>query len=86
MSTTTTTIAPAPSATTTSSKTRIEWTPVDGVQSAVWVGKYNDRFVGMIEARWGKGFVVTTRLGQSLGVYPTIEGAQHAFDEKLRTQ
>ena len=70
----------------TITKSQIDWQPVDGVQSAVWVGKFHNRFVGMIEARWGKGFVVTTRLGQSLGVFPTIEEAQHAFDEKLRTQ
>lgn len=54
-----------------------EWT---AVQSGLWVGKVNGEFAGMIEARWGEGFVATTRLAKTLGVFPTVEEAEASFE------
>jgi hypothetical protein len=56
----------------------IEWT---ALQSGLWVGKANGEFAGMIEARWGKGFVATTRLAKTLGVFATVEEAKASFTE-----
>jgi hypothetical protein len=55
-----------------------EWTVV---QSGLWVGKVNGEFAGMIEARWGEGFVATTRLARTLGIFKTVEEAQASFTE-----
>ena len=58
------------------STTTIDWT---SVQSGLWVGKTDGEFAGMIEASWGKGFVATTRLAKTLGVFATIEQAKASF-------
>ncbi|MEP6481592.1 MAG: hypothetical protein ABJA94_06240 [Rhodoglobus sp.] len=55
-----------------------EWT---AVQSGLWVGKVDGEFAGMIEARWGEGFIATTRLAQTLGVFLTVEEAQASFSK-----
>jgi hypothetical protein len=55
-----------------------EWTVV---QSGLWVGKVNGEFAGMIEARWGEGFIATTRLARTLGIFKTVEEAQASFTE-----
>ena len=55
-----------------------EWT---AVQSGLWVGKTDGEFAGMIEARWGEGFVATTRLARTLGIFKTVEEAQASFVE-----
>lgn len=57
----------------------IDWQIVESVQNMVWVGRVRGAFVGMIEARWGQGFAVTTRLGRGLGMFDTLEQAQEAF-------
>lgn len=54
----------------------IEWT---AVQAGVWIGKLDGEFAGMIEARWGEGFVAMTRLGKSLGVFATLREAEASF-------
>jgi len=54
----------------------ISWT---AVQSGLWVGKANGEFAGMIEAPSGNGFVATTRLAKTLGVFATIEQAKASF-------
>jgi hypothetical protein len=56
---------------------RTEWT---AVQSGLWVGKIDGEFAGMIEARWGEGFIATTRLARTLGVFSTVAEAQASFD------
>jgi hypothetical protein len=56
----------------------IEWT---AVQSGLWVGKVNGEFAGMVEAQWGRGFVATTKLAKTLGVFDTVRAAQASFDE-----
>lgn len=55
-----------------------EWT---AVQSGLWVGKVDGEFAGMIEARWGEGFIATTRLAKTLGVFSTVEEAQASFSD-----
>jgi len=55
-----------------------QWT---AVQSGLWVCKVNGEFAGMIEARWGEGFVATTRLAKTLGIFQTVEDAEASFDE-----
>jgi hypothetical protein len=55
-----------------------EWTVV---QSGLWVAKVNGEFAGMIEARWGEGFIATTRLARTLGIFKTVEEAQASFIE-----
>ena len=57
----------------------IDWQIVESVQNMVWVGRVRGAFVGMIEARWGEGYKVTTRLGRGLGMFDTLEKAQDAF-------
>lgn len=56
----------------------IEWTVV---QSGLWVAQIDGEFAGMIEARWGEGFIATTRLARTLGIFPTVEEAQAKFAE-----
>jgi hypothetical protein len=56
----------------------VEWTVI---QAGLWVGKKNNEFAGMIEARWGEGFSATTRLGKNLGMFATVEQAQASFEE-----
>jgi hypothetical protein len=56
----------------------LEWTAVDSVKNTVWLGRVRGAFVGMVEER-GDEFTVTTRLGRSLGTYPTLAEAQDAF-------
>ena len=56
----------------------ISWT---AVQSGLWVGKANGEFAGMIEAPPGRGFVATTRLAKTLGVFATIEQAKASFSD-----
>jgi hypothetical protein len=45
------------------------------------VGKVDGEFAGMVEAQWGKGFVATTKLAKTLGVFDTVRAAQASFDE-----
>jgi hypothetical protein len=49
------------------------------VQAGIWVGHRDGAFAGMIEQRWGEGFLVTTRLGKSLGMFGTMQEAQRAL-------
>jgi hypothetical protein len=49
------------------------------VQSGLWVGHRGGAFAGMIEQRWGEGFLVTTRLGKNLGAFGTMQEAQQAL-------
>jgi hypothetical protein len=49
------------------------------VQSGIWVGSRGGAFAGMIEQRWGDDFLVTTRLGKSLGTFLTMAEAKRAL-------
>jgi hypothetical protein len=49
------------------------------VQTGIWVGHRGGAFAGMIEQRWGEGYLVTTRLGKSLGAFGTMQEAQRAL-------
>ena len=49
------------------------------VQAGIWVGRRGGAFAGMIEQRWGEGYLATTRLGKSLGTFGTIQEAQLAL-------
>ena len=49
------------------------------VQAGLWVGRRGGEFAGMIEQQWGKGYLVTTRLGKCLGTFKTMEEAQGAL-------
>ncbi len=49
------------------------------VQSGIWVGSRGGAFAGMIEHRWGDGYLVTTRLGKSLGTFGTMDEARRAL-------
>lgn len=71
--------APKPGAPRNAARTvpATEWTIV---QSGLWVGNTGGEFAGMIEAEWGRGFVATTRLAKTLGVFETIEEAKASFD------
>ena len=57
----------------------LDWTITHDVSPAVWIGRFQDVFVGMIEERVPEGFTSTTRLGRSLGNFETLEAAQEAF-------
>jgi hypothetical protein len=56
----------------------IEWT---ALQAGLWIGKRDREFAGMIEAHWGDGFAATTRLGQNLGMFPTVEAAMASLSD-----
>jgi hypothetical protein len=56
--------------------TRTTW---QAVQAGLWVGRRGGEFAGMIEQQWGKGYLVTTRLGKCLGTFKTMEEAQDAL-------
>jgi hypothetical protein len=51
-------------------------------QAGLWVARRNGDFVGMVEARWGSGFAVTTRLAKSLGTFETVEEAQRVLERE----
>jgi hypothetical protein len=57
----------------------LDWQAIDSVTNTVWLGRVRGAFVGMVEQRGEDGFAVTTRLGRSLGIFPTLEEAQDAF-------
>jgi len=58
---------------------QLEWTITHDVSPAVWIGRYEGLFVGMVEERVPEGFTATTRLGRGLGNFETLEDAQEAF-------
>ncbi|TBN57633.1 hypothetical protein EYE40_09670 [Glaciihabitans arcticus] len=68
------------SATTPSAhRQELDWIVTDVVAPAVWIGRYQGTFVGMIEERDLEGYTATTRLGRGLGNFETLEAAQEAF-------
>lgn len=54
----------------------IVWT---SVQPGLWVGKIDGEFAGMIESKKGEGYVATTRLAKSLGIFATVAAAKASF-------
>lgn len=70
--------APVSARTLSEGAPHLEWTAVDSVMNTVWLGRVRGAFVGMVEER-GDEFVVTTRLGRSLGSFLTLTDAQDAF-------
>ena len=54
----------------------IQWTIV---QPGLWVAKVNGEFAGMIEADDGGAFRASSRLAQSVGIFPTIDAAKASF-------
>ncbi len=61
------------------SATQPSRTTWQAVQAGLWVGRRGGEFAGMIEQQWGKGYMVTTRLGKCLGTFKTMEEAQSAL-------
>jgi len=68
--------SPAPSTTSTGD---VVWTKSYDVQPPVWVGRYKDVYLGMIEHREPEGFAAITHRGRGLGNFATIEEAQRSF-------
>jgi hypothetical protein len=60
----------------------LEWIYTDVVEPAVWVGRFQGQFIGMVEDRGDEGFVALTRLGRNLGRFDTLPDAQSAFLKK----
>jgi hypothetical protein len=52
-------------------------------QAGVWVAHLDDRFVGLVNARWGTGFTATTHLGKDLGLFRTVDEAQMALERHV---
>ena len=63
---------------TTGKNSAITWT---AVQAGLWIGKANDEFAGMIEARSSGGYVATTRLAKTLGVFRSVAEAKASFGD-----
>jgi len=51
--------------------------------TGVWLAQRGGRFAGMVQPRWGSGFVATTALGKDLGLHPTLEDAQSALEHHV---
>ncbi len=49
-------------------------------QAGVWLAYQSHRFVGMVEESWGNGFTATTRLGRTVGQFPTLGQAKSALE------
>lgn len=49
-------------------------------QAGVWVAYRADQFVGMVEEHWRSGFTTTTRLGERLGHFVTLDHARAALE------
>ena len=60
----------------------LEWIYTDVVEPAVWVGRFQGQFIGMVEDRGDEGFVALTRLGRNLGRFDALPEAQDAFLKK----
>lgn len=60
----------------------LEWIFTDVVEPAVWVGRFQGQFIGMVEDRGTEGFVALTRLGRNLGRFDSLPQAQGAFLKK----
>ena len=52
-------------------------------QAGVWVAYRADQFVGMIEEHWRSGFTATTRLGEHLGHFETLDHAKTALEHEV---
>jgi hypothetical protein len=63
--------------------TGIHWSVVSGVQSVVFVAKVDDRPMAILDMRAPRTFHLTTTTGTLLGVFPTVEEAQIAFEAWL---
>ena len=64
-----------------SDATTVDADPItwQAVKAGVWVGRKAGEVTGIVQARWGEGFIATTRLGRSLGMFATVEDAQASF-------
>lgn len=60
----------------------LEWIYTDVVAPAVWVGRFQGQFIGMVEDRGEEGFVALTRLGRNLGRFDSLPDAQGSFLKK----
>ena len=49
------------------------------VQAGILVGHRAGEFAGMIEHRWGGGYLATTKLGKRLGIFGTLDEAQRSL-------
>jgi hypothetical protein len=61
----------------------IHWSVVSGVQSIVFVARVDDRPMAILEMRGGRQFHLTTTTGTLIGIYPTVDDAQGAFETWL---
>ena len=62
-----------------STRDDVEWTLSEDVQPPVWIGRYREHFLGMIELREPEGYTAITHRGRGLGNFATLEEAQRAF-------
>ena len=67
--------------TTDSDSTRddVSWVLSNDVQPPVWIGRYRELYLGMIELREPEGYIAITHRGRGLGNFATLEEAQRAF-------
>lgn len=61
----------------------VRWHPH---QAGVWVAYQGDRFVGMVEELWRRGFTATTGLGRRLGHFPTLHEAKAALEDAVAVE
>ena len=57
----------------------VQWIESHDVLPPVWVGRYRDVYLGMIEHRDPEGYTAITHRGRGLGNFATLEEAQRAF-------
>lgn len=55
----------------------LEW---QTVATGIWIGRYDGRFVGVIEGRPGTGFVANTPTGEK--TCATLAEAKASFEER----
>lgn len=71
-----------PRSTVTETTPVLRWHPH---QTGVWVAYRADQFVGIVEEHWRSGFTTTTRLGERLGHFTTLDQAKAALEHGAST-
>ncbi|MBX3310758.1 MAG: hypothetical protein KF739_10045 [Cryobacterium sp.] len=61
----------------------VRWHPH---QAGIWLAYQGDRFVGMVEELWQRGFAPRTRLGCELGRFPTLDDAKAALEDEVAVE
>ena len=65
---------------------RATWTPVSGVQPAVYVARVDGHPVAIIELRLAVGFRLTTCAGEVVGDFHALEEGEAALEAWLRAR